>query len=229
MVELKKYNLPPTPLIPNSPFPLLHYPDLLSSPSSRHPTNVHNLFSANGWQVQWIYRYGPTQQSHYHSAAHECMAVLSGEATIRFGAADPDPVPVLEESTRGGARGEAGVEVRARAGDVFVLPAGVAHKTFDAKPVAGLQLLTPGDGHRIDGEDVARSLDGVELSGFTMIGAYPEGGRWDFAVGGEHKGRYEEVWSVPKPDRDPVLGLDPAGLTGLWPQSSSTWTTKFTA
>ncbi|ROW11320.1 hypothetical protein VMCG_01381 [Cytospora schulzeri] len=215
MIQIKKYNLPPTALIPNSPLPLLHYPNFLSSPSSRDPTKVHEIFSHNGWQVQWIYRYGPTQQSHYHSAAHECMAVLSGEATIRFGAAD-EPGADLEESTHGRGKEDGGVEVKARAGDVFVLPAGVAHKTFDTEPVADFQLLTPGDGHHVAGKDVAKSLQGVELSGFTMMGAYPEGGRWDFAVGGEHKDRYEEVWNVPKPGRDPVLGLDPAGLTGLW-------------
>lgn len=215
MVRVKTYNLSPTPLIPNSPLPILHYPNLLSSPSSRDPTKVHETFSRNGWQVQWIYRYGPTQQSHYHSAAHECMAVLSGEATIRFGAAD-EPGADLEESTHGRAKEDGGLEVKARAGDVFVLPAGVAHKTFDTEPVAEFQLLTAGDGHHVAGKDVAKSLEGVKLSGFTMIGAYPEGVMWDFAVGGENQGRYEEVWTVPKPSHDPVLGLDPAGLAGLW-------------
>lgn len=214
MVQVKTYNLPPTPLIPNSPFPLLHYPNLLPSPSSRHPAKVHETFSRNGWQVQWVNRYGPTQQSHYHGAAHECMAVLSGEATIRFGAAD-EPGADPEQGTHGRAGEGGGVEVRARAGDVFVLPAGVAHKTFDAVPVAGFQLLTAGDGHHVAGGDVTKSLEEVELSGFTMIGAYPEGVTWDFAVGGEHQGNYEEVWSVPKPSHDPVLGFDPAGLVGL--------------
>lgn len=201
MVEVKEYHLPPTFLIPNSPFPVLHYPGFFPSPSSRAPVAVHDAFAANGWQVQWIFRYGRTQQSHYHSAAHECMAVLSGEATIRFGVADDEPV--------GGGGG--GIEVHARAGDVFVLPAGLAHKTFDTEPTdSTFKLLTPGD------EGPSAGLANVELSGFTMIGAYPVGATWDFAVGGEHEGRYEEVWSVPKPERDPVLGADPAGLTGLW-------------
>ena len=212
MAQVKKYSLPPTRLIPNSRYPLLHYPNILPSPS---PTEVYDIFSGNGWDVQWIYSYGRTQKSHYHSAAHECMAVLSGEATIRFGVAD-EPGADLEESTHGKAREDGGVEVKAKVGDVFVLPAGVAHKTFDAEPEGDLKLLTPGDGHRIASDDVAKVLEGIELSGFTMIGGYPEGGRWDFAVGGEHTGKFEEVWGVPKPDRDPVLGSDPAGLTGLW-------------
>lgn len=212
MAEVKKYHLPPTSKIPNSPFPLLHYPQFFPSPASRAPAAVHDAFAANGWQVQWIFRYGPTQQSHYHSAAHECMAVLSGEATIRFGVADDEP------GGGGDADGDSssttttkGIEVHARAGDVFVLPAGLAHKTFHPDPSdSTFKLLTPGDGHHATG------LAGVEVSGFTMIGAYPTGAKWDFAVGGEHEGRYQEVWSVPRPARDPVLGTDPAGLTGLW-------------
>ena len=224
MAEVKKYHLPPTSKIPNSPFPLLHYPHFFPSPTSRTPEAVHDAFAANGWQVQWIFRYGSTQQSHYHSAAHECMAVLSGEATIRFGVADDEPA-----GGNGGADGDdtsstttgRGMEVRARAGDVFVLPAGLAHKTFNPDPSdSTFKLLTPGDGHHhVPGSGdraTGPSLANVELSGFTMIGAYPVGAKWDFAVGGEHEGRYQEVWSVPRPERDPVLGLDPAGLTGLW-------------
>ncbi|ROW18395.1 hypothetical protein VPNG_00294 [Cytospora leucostoma] len=174
------------------------------------------MIVANGWYVQWIFRYGPTQESHYHSATHEAMAVLTGEATIRFGAAD-SPSADNEESNHGkDTESGGGLEIRARAGDVFVLPAGLAHKTFNTAPAAEFKLLTPGDGHHVAGEDVGQSLEGVELDGFTMVGAYPKGGKWDFAVAGEHQGSYAEVWSVPKPERDPVLGLDPAGLTGLW-------------
>ncbi|ROW01668.1 hypothetical protein VSDG_02213 [Cytospora chrysosperma] len=215
MAQVKTYNLPPTPLIPNSPLPILHYPNFLSSPSSREPKTVHEIFSRNGWHVQWIYRYGPTQQSHYHSAAHECMAVVSGRATLRFGVADK-PGADPEESTHGDGKEDGGVEVKASVGDVFVLPAGVAHKTFDVDPVAEFKMLTPGGGRHVAAEDVAKGLEGVESSGFIMVGAYPEGSTWDFAVGGEHTGKLEEVWSVPKPSHDPVLGLDPAGLAGLW-------------
>lgn len=182
---------------------------------------MHDAFAANGWHVQWIFRYGPTQQSHYHSAAHECMAVLSGEATIRFGVADDDEPPAgdgADGDTSGGGGGE--IKVHARAGDVFVLPAGLAHKTFNPDPSdSTFKLLTPGDEHHAtcSGAGPAGSgLEGVELSGLTMIGAYPAGAKWDFAVGGEHDGRYQEVWSAPKPERDLVLGTDPAGLTGHW-------------
>ncbi|OAP58712.1 hypothetical protein AYL99_07802 [Fonsecaea erecta] len=238
MVEVKKYHLPPTSLVPNSPHALLHYPGLLSSTatsttstSSTSPgekesiaSRAHDLFTANGWETQWIFRYGPSQRSHYHSRVHECMAVLTGTATIRFGVADT--VADLEASTYGAGREEGGVEVEARAGDVFVLPAGTAHKTFNTSPAAEFKLLTPGDGHAVatggGGEEgrtrsVKDTLDSVELSGFTMIGAYPKGGgQWDFAQGGEDEGHFDKVWAVPKPENDPVLGKAEEGLVGQW-------------
>ncbi|KAF3769123.1 hypothetical protein M406DRAFT_251333 [Cryphonectria parasitica EP155] len=223
MVVVKKYHLPPTDLIPNSPHPVLHYPAILLPPADLTPAKVHDLFTTNGWEPQWIYRYGPTQPAHYHTRAHEAMAVLSGTATIRLGVADTDTDP--EQNTHGLAREEGGVEVLAQAGDVFVLPAGTAHKTFDVKPEGEFALLTPGDGHGVAAEkdkggshDVRAVLDGVRLAGFTMLGAYPVGGEgWDFAVGGEKgRGEYEMVWAVPKPARDPVLGTAEEGLCGQW-------------
>jgi len=216
MVEVKKYQLPPTALIPNSPHPLLHYPGLLANKTDIKPHHVYDLFDSNGWQVQWIFRYGQTQDSHYHSQAHECMAVLTGSATIRFGVADTDPD--LEESTHGSGKEDGGIELQANAGDVFVLPAGLAHKTFDTRPKAELTLLTPGDGHGVAAENVRDALSQIKLDGFTMLGAYPKVGAnvWDFAIGGENKGEYEKVWNVPKPECDPVLGKSEEGLCGLW-------------
>jgi uncharacterized protein YjlB len=215
MVLVKTYHLPPTALIPNSPHPLLHYPGLLTSPSTTssddpttpiRPATIHETFHTNGWRTQWIFRYGPTQRSHYHSRAHEVMAVLSGSATIRFGVADT--VEDMDANTHGSAEEgweRGGIEVHAERGDVFVLPAGTAHKTYDTQPRAEFALLTEGDGHRIVREGelgegdvegyyevVRRKLEGVKLDGFTMLGAYPvEGGEWDFQKGGEDEGAYE--------------------------------------
>lgn len=112
-----------------------------------------------------------------------------------------------------------GVEVPIKAGDVFVLPAGTAHKTFDTTP-GGSTLLAPGHGHRVEAEDVRGALASVKVGGgFTMMGVYPlDSGAWDIAVGGERgKGlEYEEVWAVPKPEKDPVLGTAEEGLCGQW-------------
>lgn len=145
------------------------------------------------------------------------MAVLSGTATIRFGVADTSPD--LERNTHGGATEPGGLELQAAVGDVFVIPAGVAHKTFDTAPQASFQRLSPGDGHGLgegDGEEGVEPLAEVEVSGFTMIGAYPQGSSWDFREGGEDVGAFERVWKVPVPESDPVLGEDVRGLCGLW-------------
>lgn len=168
------------------------------------------MFNKNGWKVSWIFRYGPTQQSHYHSKAHECMAVLSGTATIRFGAADTSED--LDENTHGSAWESGGIELEAEAGDVFVIPAGVAHKTYNAKPDGEFALLTPGRAQGIEARDVKKVLADVVLSGYTMMGAY-SGGEWDFVKSG---GDYEKVWSVPKPKYDPVFGESGQGLGKEW-------------
>ncbi|KAI5478366.1 hypothetical protein MNV49_005217 [Pseudohyphozyma bogoriensis] len=129
----------PTPLIPNSSFPLLRYP--AHFPPSTTLSSIQAVFAANAWPSTWNHTYGPTQPSHYHSQGHEVMAVLVGTATIRFGVSD-------DESPEGA------LEITAGEGDVFVVPAGVAHKTFGPE------------------------------GGFTMVGGYPEGSPpWDFCTG----------------------------------------------
>ncbi|KAK3633150.1 hypothetical protein LTR56_015926 [Elasticomyces elasticus] len=214
-MNVRQHVLPPTSLIPNSPLPLMHYrpKDPLS------PNTFRDLCGQNGWQVQWIYRYGDTQRSHYHSAAHECMVVLSGTATIRFGVADTSLD--LHENTYGLAREEGGLEIEARAGDIFILPAGTAHKTHKTRPKAEFELLTPGNGHGVSPD---ADLDAIELSGFTMAGAYPNGSSfWDSLKGDEDEApEFSRVWSLRKPDMDPILGLSAEGIAGVWapPRSS---------
>lgn len=214
MPNVKSYKVPATTLIPNSPHPLIHYPGLLAEKTDCNAAKVYDLFTGNGWDIQWIYRYGSTQPSHYHSSAHECMAVLSGTATIRFGVADTSED--LEANTHGPDHEDGGVELHAEAGDVFVIPAGVSHKTHDTTPAASFKLLTPGDGHRIAADDPKKALSELELEGFTMMGAYPKGSVWDLCTGGEHADKMNEVWKVAVPERDPVVGLDGEGLCGLW-------------
>ncbi|KAK5747542.1 hypothetical protein LTR17_000185 [Elasticomyces elasticus] len=210
MPTVRSYPLPPTKLIPNSEFPLLHYPGLLADKADCNAAKVYDLFTSNGWSLQWIWRYGPTQASHYHSTAHECMAVLSGSAKIRFGVADTSDD--LEASTHDPAHEDGGIVLDAKAGDVFLIPAGVSHKTHDTSPPAELKLLTPGDGHGIAAENPRQALVETEISGFTMMGAYPEGYAWDSCLGGEHEQQMNKVRTLSKPARDPVLGDSPEGI-----------------
>ncbi|KAF3055978.1 hypothetical protein GL218_06832 [Daldinia childiae] len=215
MVEVEKYYLPPTRLIPNSPQPLLYYKGLLVDSSECRPEAIHETLDKNHWETQWIFRYGSTQLSHYHSRIHEAMVVLSGRATIRFGVADTDPD--LDKNTWGGAKEEGGIEVTASIGDVFIIPAGVAHKTYNTSPSAEFSLLSPGDGHGIPGPNARESLANVRLSGFTMMGAYPKNcGYWDFSIGGEDVRDFEASWNIPKPGKDPFLGDSRDGIVGHW-------------
>ncbi|QKX54788.1 uncharacterized protein TRUGW13939_01877 [Talaromyces rugulosus] len=218
MVQIKTYHLPPTSLIPNSPRPLLYYPGFfpVSSTQDTAAAHVYEIFAKNGWQTQWIFRYGSTQASHYHSDVHECMVVLSGSATIQFGAADQEDNADDSTNTTNDDKEEEGIKLQAHPGDVFVIPAGVAHKTFNTDPCLPFALLTPGDGHDVSAQDQRQAIADVPLSGFTMMGAYPkQGGAWDFCTGG-HVEDYEKVWTVVKPDRDPVLGQAEEGLVGRW-------------
>ncbi|KAF2010292.1 hypothetical protein BU24DRAFT_427420 [Aaosphaeria arxii CBS 175.79] len=229
MVQVRTYTIPPTKLMPNSPHLLIHYPKLLLSEVSAkdfNPTTIYDLFASNGWQSQWIARYGRTQLSHYHSAAHECMAVISGNgATLRFGVADTTSDE--EEHTHGHGYEDGAIEVQASLGDVFILPAGVAHKTYAPRPDAETLKFHESkedDGTLIKDTRKARKFfEGIAIEGeFMMMGAYPVGNEWDFRVGGDHEGRYREVWRVPKPKRDPVLGQSKDGLVGIWKESPNT-------
>ncbi|KXT16115.1 hypothetical protein AC579_5097 [Pseudocercospora musae] len=217
MVQVKQYQLPPTKLVPNSPHPLLHYPGLLKKEAGYDAAKIYDLVDSNGWKTQWIFRYGPTQQSHYHTEAHECMTVLTGEATIRFGVGDLSDD--LEASTHGTAREDGGIEIHAEAGDVFILPAGTAHKTHHTTP-AEFALLTPGGATHIAGDDPTQVLRDIKLSGFTMMGCYPKGSSWDFAIRAKDQKEFKKSWNVPKPDRDPVLGASSEGLCGTWKEKS---------
>lgn len=220
MVLVKSYDIKPTKLMPNSPYRLLHYPGLLTKEvkdPAFNPTTIYDIFARNGWFAQWIARYGPTQASHYHSTAHECMAVISGEgATIRFGVADTSNDE--QENTYGPAHEDGGIELSASAGDVFILPAGVAHKTYRPKPDApNLDFKVLPNAHEAEPEEARKFFEGIKVKGdFMMMGAYPRGNKWDFAVGGDHEGRYEQVWNTPKPALDPVLGDSLEGIVGLW-------------
>lgn len=205
--EVRTYILPPTALMPNSPKPLLHYPSFFRR-SECTPGDVFKRLRDNNWRARWIFRYGHDQDSHYHSGVHEAMVVLSGNAKILFGVADVGLEGIQEEG---------GILLEARVGDVFVLPAGLAHKTHHPSPPGEFLLLSPGDGHDISDEDMGTAMEKIELTGFTMIGAYPKHGNdWDFALAGESEGHYEKVWAVPNPEYDPVLGKSEEGICGRW-------------
>lgn len=70
------------------------------------------LFRRHGWRPAW--RNGIHDWHHYHSNAHEALAVIEGEVRVQLG-------------------GEAGPQVALMAGDVVVLPAGTGHRNLGAE------------------------------------------------------------------------------------------------
>jgi uncharacterized protein YjlB len=97
--------------IPNhSRYPALAYRAVLDPAGG--PKAAEALFARNGWVPAW--RAGIFPFHHFHSTAHEALAVVSGSATVELG-------------------GPGGVALEVRGGDVLVLPAGTGHRRARAR------------------------------------------------------------------------------------------------
>ena len=112
----------------NARLPLLVYREAVPLPPHDPAVRFETRFAAHQWGDAW--RNGIYGFQHYHSTAHDVLGVFRGQATVLFG-------------------GEQGVVLSLQAGDVVIIPAGVAHK------------------------NVGSSRD------FGVVGAYPRGQRWD--------------------------------------------------
>jgi len=152
--------------IPNNPtLPLLVYRGVLET-GDEAAASCEALFSRNGWPAAWrdsVYDY-----HHYHTTAHEVLGIVRGTARVRFG-------------------GPNGRAVDVNAGDVVVIPAGVAHRNEGA------------------------SAD------LLVVGGYPEGQDWDLCPAKpDEKGcAAADIARVPQPAGDPVYGKD-GPLTAQW-------------
>ena len=143
-------------IVPNNPLPLVVYRGVLPDGGDRAAA-CERMFDRNGWPGAW--RNGIHAHHHYHSTAHEVLGIAAGNARVRLG-------------------GEAGQTVELRAGNVVVIPAGVAHK----REAASADLL--------------------------VIGSYPRGQSPDLRrveprADDEARGR---IAVVPLPAADPVTG-----------------------
>ena len=100
-------------VVPNNPrLPLLVYRGALETDGDAAARCVA-LFDRNGWTGAW--KNGVYAHHHYHSSAHEVLGVAAGWVRVRLG-------------------GEGGQTVELRAGDVVVIPAGLAHKNDGVSP-----------------------------------------------------------------------------------------------
>lgn len=212
MNEIISYDIKPTKLIPNSPKQLLLYKNVFVQDGKVDITRAYDTFLKNGWDVQWVTRYGRTQRSHYHPETHEAMIVVSGPGSIRWGVADLDDDD--EKHTYGDAREEGGLLMEVNVGDVLIVPAGVAHKNYDpftANP--DFKPLT-GKARGIESDDPRAMVQNVELEGFTMMGAYPRGLNWSWEEKGDPS-TFEACWNVEVPTLDPVFGVE-GGIRKYW-------------
>ena len=158
----------------NAKLPLTVYRGADARPEPDLAAAFEARFEAHAWPPAWrssIFGY-----HHYHSTAHEVLGIFRGRATIQFG-------------------GEQGVALEVQAGDVVVIPAGVAHKCLKSR------------------------------AGFCAVGAYPQGQRWDTCTGkpGERPRADANIARVPLPQADPVHGLD-GPLMQHWTHLSTTQT-----
>lgn len=110
-VDVESHFLTPGNGFPNNwRLPLLVYRRAFAG--GRAAANeIERRLVENGWAGTW--QNGVYSYHHFHSNAHEVLAVCSGRARLQFG-------------------GPAGPVVDVEAGDVAVLPAGTGHKRVEA-------------------------------------------------------------------------------------------------
>jgi uncharacterized protein YjlB len=142
---------------PNSRCPVLVYAAVVTSGDLA--SRFEALFAEHGWTGSW--RNGLYRQHHYHSTAHEVLGVYRGHVSVRLG-------------------GPTGPLIRLQAGDVAVIPAGVAHK------------------------NESQSAD------FAVVGAYPAGTHPDMQYGkpGERPTTDRNIARVACPLGDPISGAN---------------------
>ena len=139
--------LSPNGEFPNSALPVLVYHDSgLDSPAAAERT-----FADRDWRGSW--RDGIFDFHHFHSTAHEVLAIVAGEVELRLGGP-----------------GDAGHALTARRGEVLVLPAGTGHCRVGASGDLLVVGAYPGGmewdicrGDAAQAEEVARRLAAVPL------------------------------------------------------------------
>ncbi|OAL03010.1 cupin domain-containing protein [Phaeosphaeriaceae sp. SRC1lsM3a] len=168
-LRISTHLIPSHSLIPNTTphsHPLFIYHS--AYPPSTSPSTIESHLPLNRLTPQW--RYTMYSTSHFHSTTHEVLCVFSGRAKLLFG----------------GEANPGKVEAEVSAGDVLVVPAGVAH----------------------------RLVEDVE-GGFSMVGAYPKGCSWDMCYGKGGEGDLSwKVGDVKWFEKDPLYGEDGPVLWG---------------
>ncbi|WP_029034609.1 cupin domain-containing protein [Salinimicrobium terrae] len=151
--------------IPNSKYPVLIYKDYFSERGDPGAEWLEKRFAENDWKNSW--RNGVYDYHHYHSNTHEVLGIYKGSALLQLG-------------------GENGKKLQVSAGDVIVIPAGVAHKNLGSEDFAVVGAYPRGRSHDMN--------TGKET---------------------ERPGADKNIAAVPFPDFDPVEGKK-GGLNEIW-------------
>lgn len=166
VVQPEQFRFTDDGVFPNSVLPLLVYRQALATKDGDSGSVVEECLTGNDWTNSW--RNGVYSFAHYHSTTHEVLGVYRGNATLQLG-------------------GKHGRNVDLDAGDVIVIPAGVAH------------------------QKISGSAD------FAVVGGYPDGRDWDLLRGmpGERPEADRKIAALPMPDNDPIYGAD-GPLRQIW-------------
>ena len=166
-VEPEQFSFKDDGVFPNNVLPVLLYRQAFKPEAFI----VKRRFAENDWTNSW--RNGVYSFAHYHSTTHEVLGAYDGATTLRLG-------------------GEHGKNVKMHAGDVIVIPAGVAHQNIGG------------------GRD------------FAVVGAYPDGREWDLLRGraGERPKADRTIAALPIPDYDPIYGVE-GPLRQIWKFASA--------
>ncbi|MGC4106253.1 MAG: hypothetical protein QM753_07835 [Thermomicrobiales bacterium] len=148
---------PNPPFANNAQLPVLVYRSAVAIDGDDPGSAMEDHFLRNGWGYSW--RNGIFNYHHFHSTAHEVLGLAAGTATVELG-------------------GPGGRRVEMQAGDVIVIPVGVALRNIGSSP------------------------------DLIAVGAYPPGQVWDVNTGeeDEHPRVDRNIEQVPLPTTDPVLG-----------------------
>jgi len=140
----------------NAQLPVLLYKSAWELPLFK-ATYIKTELTRNSWGNSW--KDGINDYHHYHSTAHEVLCAYRGRTSVLLG-------------------GERGLITSFEAGDVLIIPAGVAHKNISPE------------------------------STFKCVGAYPFGQDYDMNYGkpGERPATDANIRKLPLPEEDPVFG-----------------------
>ena len=165
-VEPEQFSFKDDGVFPNSVLPVLLYRHAFKTEIGDRACAIEQRFAENDWSNSW--RNGVYSFAHYHSTTHEVLGAYDGATTLRLG-------------------GEHGKNVKVHAGDMIVIPAGVAHQNIGG------------------GTD------------FAVVGAYPDGREWDLLRGraGERPKADRTIAALPIPDYDPIYGAE-GPLRQIW-------------